>query len=68
LVGFGFNALMLVHETNQPPSYFNDSGDTSVITGKPTKKGKYTVRVTASKKQGKAVTDSVMTSKSVTVY
>jgi hypothetical protein len=29
LVGFGFNALMLVHETNQPPSYFNDSGDTS---------------------------------------
>jgi hypothetical protein len=41
---------------------------TGVITGKPTKKGKYTVRVTASKKQGKAVTDSVMTSKSVTVY
>ena len=28
VVGFGFNALMLVHETNQPPSYFNDSGDT----------------------------------------
>jgi hypothetical protein len=41
---------------------------TGVITGKPTKKGKYTVRVTASKKQGKAVTDSVMTSKSVIVY
>jgi len=41
---------------------------TGVVTGKPTKKGTYTVRVTASKKQGKAVTDSVMTSKSVIVY
>ena len=41
---------------------------TGVITGKPTKKGRYTVRVTASKKQGKAVTNSVMTSKSVIVY
>jgi hypothetical protein len=29
LVGFGFNALMLVHESNQPPTNFNDSGDTS---------------------------------------
>jgi hypothetical protein len=41
---------------------------TGVITGKPTKKGTHTVRVTASKKQGKAVTASVMTSKSVIVY
>ena len=31
LVGFGFNALMLVHESNQPPTNFNDSGDTSRI-------------------------------------
>ena len=41
---------------------------TGVITGRPTKAGTYTVRVTASKKQGKVVTDSVTTSKSVIVY
>jgi hypothetical protein len=40
---------------------------TGVISGKPTKKGTYIVRVTASKKLGKVVTDSVMTSKSLIV-
>jgi hypothetical protein len=29
LVGFGFSALMLMHEANQPPTNFNDSGDTT---------------------------------------
>jgi len=29
LVGFGFSALMLPHEANQPPTNFNDSGDTT---------------------------------------
>jgi hypothetical protein len=28
--GFGFGALMLVHEANQPPTNSNDSGDTTV--------------------------------------
>jgi len=28
---FGFSALMLVHEANQPPTNFNDSGDTTVF-------------------------------------
>ena len=41
---------------------------TGVITGMPTKAGTYTVRVTASKKQGKVVADSVTTSKSVIIY
>jgi hypothetical protein len=31
LVGFGFSALMLVHEANQPPTNFNDSGDTTLL-------------------------------------
>lgn len=39
-----------------------------VITGKPTEKGKYTVRMTASRKKNNVVTDTVMTSKSVIVY
>jgi hypothetical protein len=39
-----------------------------VITGKPTQKGKYTVRMTASRKKNNVVTDTVMTSKSVIVY
>jgi hypothetical protein len=50
------------------PKGIKINAKTGVVTGKPTKKGTYTVRVTASKKQGKAVTDSVMTSKSVIVY
>lgn len=50
------------------PKGIKINAKTGVITGKPTKKGKYTVRVTASKKRGKAVTNSVMTSKSVIVY
>ena len=29
LVGFGLAAFMLTHESNQPPTYFNDSGDTT---------------------------------------
>lgn len=41
---------------------------TGVITGIPTKKGTIIVRITASKKQGKLVTDSVMSSKSVIIY
>jgi hypothetical protein len=41
---------------------------TGVISGMPSKKGTYTVRVTASKKQGKVVADSVTTSKSLIVY
>ena len=28
-LAFGFNALMLMHESNQQPTNFNDSGDTS---------------------------------------
>jgi hypothetical protein len=35
LVGFGFSALMLVHEANQPPTNFNDSGDTTVFDQQP---------------------------------
>jgi hypothetical protein len=27
VLGFGSDTLMLVHETNQPPTSFNDSGD-----------------------------------------
>jgi hypothetical protein len=61
---FGANAFTA---TGLPKGVKIDT-KTGVITGKPTKKGTFTVRVTASKKQGKVVTDSVMTSKSVIVY
>jgi hypothetical protein len=61
---FGANAFTA---TGLPKGVKIDT-KTGVITGKPTKKGTFTVRITASKKQGKVVTDSVMTSKSVIVY
>ena len=61
---FGANAF----KATGLPKGIKINAMTGVMTGMPTKAGTYKVLVTASKNQGKVVTDSVTISKSVIVY